>query len=110
MEPHKHTAPVAAAIKPTEAQITAFVQAYFSADCDGQVGRHIAGLTAALNVDPLVSVVDDLAMVLEIIAADDDIRLKCGLQPKLGSGVRTALDAALIKAGRLKLERPAGGA
>ncbi|CAM8831220.1 hypothetical protein [Burkholderia pseudomallei] len=97
-------------IKPTEAQITAFVQAYFRSDCDGQVGRHIAGLTAALNVDPLASIVSDLAMVLEIIAADDDTARRERRQPLLTSGVRIALDAALIKAGRKQLERPTGGA
>ncbi|KVL59292.1 hypothetical protein WT01_15805 [Burkholderia cepacia] len=97
-------------IKPTEAQVTAFVQAYFSAECDGQVGRHIAGLKAALNVDPLASVVADLVMILEIIAADDDTARRERHQPLLTSGVRIALDAALIKAGRKQLGRPAGGA
>ncbi|HEP6279865.1 TPA: hypothetical protein VDA67_006456, partial [Burkholderia vietnamiensis] len=59
-------------IKPTEAQVAAFVQAYFGADCDGQVGRHIAGLTAALNVDPLASRVAELVLLLEMLAAEAD--------------------------------------
>ncbi|HEP6312809.1 TPA: hypothetical protein VDB01_006359 [Burkholderia vietnamiensis] len=82
-------------IKPTEAQVAAFVQAYFGADCDGQVGRHIAGLTAALNVDPLASRVAELVLLLEMLAAEADAGTVM-----IPSALRLTIDAALIKAGR----------
>jgi hypothetical protein len=84
-------------IKPTDTQVAAFVQAYFGADSDGQVGRHIAGLTAALNVDPLASVVTDMLLLLEMIDADVDAG-----NSQITSGVRAMLDDTLIKAGRKK--------
>ncbi|WP_175682674.1 hypothetical protein [Burkholderia cenocepacia] len=56
----------------------------------------------------LMQACPDLVMVLEIIASDDDAARRERRQPLLMSGVRMALDAALIKAGRLQLERPAG--
>ncbi|WP_175878802.1 hypothetical protein [Burkholderia sp. BCC0097] len=88
-------------IKPTDTQVAAFVQAYFGADSDGQVGRHIAGLTAALNIDPLASRVTELLLLLEMIAADADAR-----NGRLTSGVRAILDDTLIKAGRKAAPEP----
>lgn len=57
----------------------------------------------------------DMAMALELIAAEDDAARHNG-EPPLTSGVRLALDAALIKAGRKAAPEPvrhvtiAGGA
>lgn len=48
----------------------------------------------------LIEACPDLLMILEIIAADDDAARRERRQPLLMSGVRMALDAALIKAGR----------
>ncbi|HHT8992809.1 TPA: hypothetical protein ACT5B2_003854 [Burkholderia cenocepacia] len=48
----------------------------------------------------LMEACPDLLMVLEIIAADDDAERLARRKPLLTSGVRTALDAVLIKAGR----------
>ncbi|HDR9199313.1 TPA: hypothetical protein SAO52_002063 [Burkholderia vietnamiensis] len=87
-------------ITPTEAQYTACVLAYFDARADGQVSRIRAGLTAALNVDPLASLVNDMALALEMISDEDDAARERTKQPLLTSGVRTMLDVALIKAGR----------
>ncbi|MBR8201666.1 hypothetical protein [Burkholderia vietnamiensis] len=42
----------------------------------------------------------DLVIALEMIAAEDDAARERTKQPLLTSGVRTMLDAALIKAGR----------
>ncbi|MDN7724897.1 hypothetical protein ACS0Y7_33120 [Burkholderia gladioli] len=53
-------------VTPSEAQIEAFVRAYFGADCDGQVGRHIAGLTAALTADPLIAAGADLLRAVRL--------------------------------------------
>ncbi|UUX38855.1 hypothetical protein NTJ56_08650 [Burkholderia contaminans] len=64
----------------------------------------------------LMAAAPDMADVLEMIAADDDAARKLGMQPLLTSAVRTALDAALIKAGRKAAPEPvrhvtiAGGA
>jgi hypothetical protein len=104
----KHTL---AAVEPSAAQIDAFVCAYFNAEGDGQIARHIHGLRAALNVAPQADLLTDALMALELIAADADAG-----NSRLTSGVRMALDAALIKAGRKAAPTPvrhitvAGGA
>ncbi|MBN3744645.1 hypothetical protein G3N96_04240 [Burkholderia sp. Se-20373] len=89
------------AIEPSKAQIDAFVRAYFSADLDGQVARQIAGLRAALNVAPQADLLAETLMAVELIAADADAG-----NSRLTSGVRLALDAALIKAGRKAAPEP----
>ncbi|MCO1396387.1 hypothetical protein [Burkholderia cenocepacia] len=104
----KHTPAV---IEPSAAQIDAFVCAYFSADVDGQVARHIAGLRAALNVAPQADLLADALLALEMVAADADAG-----SGRLTSGVRAVINEVLTKAGRKAAPEPvrhitmAGGA
>lgn len=53
----------------------------------------------------LIAAAPDMAMALEMIAAEDDAARHNGT-PLLTSGVRMTLDAALIKAGRKKAPEP----
>jgi hypothetical protein len=54
----------------------------------------------------LAAAAPDMAIALEMIAAEDDAARERAKQPLLTSGVRTMLDAALIKAGRKEAPVP----
>jgi hypothetical protein len=70
--------------------------AYGSSEIDGPIVEANGALIAAAP---------DMAMALELIAAEDDAARHNG-KPLLTSGVRMALDAALIKAGRKAAPTP----
>ncbi|QTD91694.1 hypothetical protein [Burkholderia anthina] len=81
------------------AAFEAWAQSYWFYDSQEECHASDAESAAWDAWEERSALIDDLALALEMIAAEDDAARHNG-KPLLTSGVRMALDAALIKAGR----------
>ncbi|WP_155629425.1 hypothetical protein [Burkholderia territorii] len=86
-------------IKQTREAFEAWAKDWWFFDSDETCGASDAKDAAWCAWDERSSLIYEMALALEMIAAEDDAARHNGT-PLLTSGVRMTLDAALIKAGR----------
>ncbi|QTD88766.1 hypothetical protein [Burkholderia anthina] len=87
------------------AAFEAWAQSYWFYDSQEECHASDAESAAWDAWEERSALIDDLALALEMIAAEDDAAWKRTKRPLLTSGVRAMLDAALIKAGRKEVPK-----